>query len=276
MNTFADGQGYLRHVIGLTAAAFFGILPVSSALSDGFWPLGEKVPVHTLKEEYVPFKGKDKIPNRPKLFIEQGDAFLGTGQLDKGFEVPIIGAVWQPRLWAYFINRTALQTFDNHAENTDRETEIANRMDLYFNLQLTGTEKILLGLRPFDNNQPRRFTRYTFDGLEKDTNNELNTDVETLFFEGDLGSLIPNLDPGGFTKLDFGFTVGRQPITFQEGIIINDTIDSIGFVRNNLVFPGTSNLRIAGMWGGIASTAMTEHGRPTRTCLGCSPSPMLR
>ena len=122
-------------------------------------------------------------------------------------------------------------------------------MDLYFNLQLTGTEKILLGLRPFDNNQPSRFTRYTFDGANEDTNNELNTDVETLFFEGDLGSLVPNLDPSGTTLLDFGFTVGRQPITFQEGIIINDTIDALGFVRNNQVFPGTSNLRIAGMWG---------------------------
>ena len=249
MNTSIDGQNCLRYVVGITAVVLLGSLSVSPALSDGFWPLGDKVPVHTLEEHYVPFKGKDQIPNRPKLFIEKGDAFLGTGQLDKGFEVPLIGAVWQPRLWSYFINRTALQTFDNHAANTERETEIANRMDLYFNLQLTGTEKILLGLRPFDNNQPSRFTRYTFEGANEDSTNELNTDIETLFFEGDLGSLVPNLDPAGVTLLDFGFTVGRQPITFQEGIIINDTIDALGFVRNNLVFPGTSNLRIAGMWG---------------------------
>ena len=249
MNTFTDGQSFLRYVIGITAVVLLGSLPVSSALAAGFWPLGEEVPVHTLKEEYVPFKGKADIPNRPKLFIELGDAFLGTGKLDKGFEVPGLGAVWQPRLWSYFINRTALQTFDNHAANTERETEIANRMDLYFNLQLTGTEKILLGLRPFDNNRSDRFTRYTFEGASEDSTNELNTDVETLFFEGDLGSLVPNLDPAGTTMLDFGFTVGRQPITFQEGIIINDTIDALGFVRNNLVFPGTSNLRIAGMWG---------------------------
>ena len=42
--------------------------------------------------------------------------------------------------------------------------------------------------------------------------------------------------------------MGRQGITFQEGILINDTVDAIGLIRNNLSFPGTSNLRISGMW----------------------------
>jgi len=125
---------------------------------DWFWPLGAPAPVEALKHEYVPFKGLGEIPDRPKLMIELGDAFLGTGRLNPGFQVPIIGAVWQPRLWSYFISRTALQSFDNGAAGADRETEIANRTDLYVNLQLTGTEKILLGLRPFDANSPRRFT----------------------------------------------------------------------------------------------------------------------
>ena len=103
-------------------------------------------------------------------------------------------------------------------------------------------------MRPTDNNKPRRFSRYTFEGQEEGWENELNIDVESLFFEGDLGSLVPNLDPAGTTLLDFGYSVGRQGVTFQEGIILNATIDAVGFVRNNLVFPGTSNLRIAGMW----------------------------
>lgn len=216
---------------------------------DFFWPLGERIGVVKLKEEYVPFKGDGDIPRRPGLMLEIGDPFLDTGKLDEGFEVPILGAVWQPRLWTYMINRTALQTFDNGNAGRERDTELANRMDLYANLQLTGTEKILLGLRPFDNNEPGRFTRYTFSGSDEDFKNELNYDVESLFFEGDLGSLIPNLDKEGIIPLDFGFTVGRQPFTFQEGILINDTLDAVGFVRNNLPFPGTSNLRISGLWG---------------------------
>ena len=232
----------LLFCLGTTENAFAGI-----ALG-GIFPLGDKVPVKTIKKEYVPFKGADEITQRPHLFIEKGDFFLDSGKLYEGFEVPLLGAVWQPRLWSYMISRTAFQWFDNHASGTERETELANRTDLYVNLQLTGTDKILLGLRPLDNNRPDRFSRYTFDGSSDGTTNELNLDVETLFFEGDLGSLTPSLDPAGTTLLDFGFSVGRQPITFQEGILINDTIDSIGFVRNNLVFPGTSNLRIHGMW----------------------------
>ncbi len=231
-------------VIGTADAAEMKKKPWYGSL----WPLGEHVEVETLKEEVVKFKSVGEIPFRPALFLELGDPFLDTGPLDAGFEVPIIGAVWQPRLWSYFINRTTVQTFDNGAPGRLRDTEIANRMDLYVNLQLTGTEKILLGLRPFDNNLPSRFTRYTFDGSNKDFNNELNLDVETLFFEGDIGSLLPNLDRAGIKPIDFGFTVGRQPFTFQEGIILNDTVDAVGFVRNNLVFPGTSNLRISGLW----------------------------
>ncbi|MFP6748566.1 MAG: hypothetical protein VCD66_13330, partial [Alphaproteobacteria bacterium] len=68
------------------------------------------------------------------------------------------------------------------------------------------------------------------------------------FFEGDFGSLVPNLDPLGIKPIDYGFTIGRQSITFQEGILINDTVDAFGLVRNNLPFPGTSNLRISAMW----------------------------
>jgi len=216
---------------------------------DSFWPLGERVHVEALKDEYVPFKSVGEIPARPALFLELGDPFLDTGQLYEGFEVPIIGAVWQPRLWSYFIYRTTLQTFDDGAPGRIRDSEWANRLDLFANLQLTGTEKILLGLRPVDNNQPRRFTRYSFESAEDDGfRNEFNIDVETLFFEGDVGSLIPNLDRAGIKPIDFGFTVGRQPITFQEGIIINDTVDALGFIRNNIPFPGTSNLRVSGMW----------------------------
>ena len=249
-------RGTGEWLIGLTAALVLGmaVSGIASAAEKGakwhssFWPLGEPVYVEVLKEKYVPFKSTNKIPHRPALFIELGDPFLDTGQLDKGFDVPILGAVWQPRFWSYFINRTVLQSFDNGISGNERETELANRMDLYANLQLTGTEKILLGLRPFDNNQPDRFSRYTFEGADEGTVNELNIDVETLFFEGDVGSLIPNLDRAGITPIDFGFTVGRQPITFQEGILINDTVDALGFVRNNLPFPNTSNLRISVMW----------------------------
>ena len=268
---------------------------------DSFWPLGDRVDVHKLEEEYIPYQtewgsqapskegrpeeGEETesassgwfgnlfslgsqngglkgdftpgaaesstttLPPRPNLFVELGDPFLDTGQLDAGFEVPVIGAVWQPRLWAYMIWRTAFQSFDPGGDGSVRETEVATRLDLYANLQLTGTEKLLVGFRPLDKNRANRFTRYTFNGRgEEGFDGDFSIIPETLFFEGDLGSLFPVFDEKGVIPLDFGFTVGRQPIVFQEGILINDTVDAVGFVRNNIPFPGTSNLRISGLW----------------------------
>ncbi len=249
-------DGPFGRVLCLSAALVMGVTMAGTAQAagkekpwyDAFWPIGERVHVEALKDEYVPFKSVGDIPFRPGLFVELGDPFLDSGQLFEGFEVPIIGAVWQPRLWSYFIYRTTLQSFDNGAPGRIRDSEWANRLDLYANLQLTGTEKILLGLRPLDNNRPGRFTRYSFESADDRFKNELNLDIETFFFEGDIGSLIPNLDRAGTLPIDFGFTVGRQPITFQEGILINDTVDALGFVRNNIPFPGTSNLRISAMW----------------------------
>lgn len=221
-----------------------------------FWPLGERVKVKSLKDDYVPFMTEktDKetigqLPSRPKLLVERGDGFLSTGKLHPGFEVPVLGAVWQPRLWAYAINRTAFQTFDSGRTGAERETELANRLDLFINLQLTGTEKILLGLRPTDRNRPDRFTRYTFEGRDQGFNDNFSATPQTLFFEGDFGSLFPRLDRAGVKPIDFGFTVGRQPIVFQEGILINDTIDAVGLIRNNIPFPGTSNFRVSAMYG---------------------------
>ena len=244
-----------------------------------FWPIGDRVEVKTIKDEYVPFTTEQDrmmtreevlngsphsadeyaitspgdsnsalLPGRPALMLEAGNGFLDTGPLDAGFEVPVLGAVWQPRLWAYAINRTTFQTFEDGRSGRQRETEIANRLDLFVNLQLTGTEKILLGLRPTDNNRPDRFTRYTFDGENRGFNDEFGFNVETLFFEGDVGSLFPNLDQAGIKPIDYGFTVGRQPVVFQEGILINDTIDAFGLIRNNIPFPGTSNFRVSTMW----------------------------
>jgi hypothetical protein len=234
------------------------VLPAGASYAESkepfsIFPLGQRTGVVKLKDEYVPFKPVEALPVRPSLMIEypsaeDGGAFLGVGNLGKGFKVPLIGAFWQPRLWGYMISRTAFQSFDNPSPAVKRETEIANRTDLYINLQLTGTEKILLGLRPFDNNEPGRFTRYALSGEEDGFKNELNADIETLFFEGDLGSLFPVFDEAGIKPIDLGFTVGRQNLFFQKGMLISDTVDMIGFVRNNAVLKGASNLRISGMY----------------------------
>jgi hypothetical protein len=235
-------------LLGLVVTPF---ATTSSALADGFFdsifPLGQRSPPPLYPTKAVPFKSAKDLPVRPKLGIEVGDGFLDTGKLDAGFETPW-GAVWQPRLWGYMINRTAVQHFEN---STRSNTEIANRMDLFVNLQLTGTEKILLNLRPTDSNRPGQFSRYSFNDSQGGEGfvGEYAPVLEAFFFEGDLGSLFPKLDPGGIKPIDYGYTIGRQALNFQEGILLNDTIDMFGLVRNNLYAPGVSSLRISGMYG---------------------------
>jgi len=215
-----------------------------------------------LSDEPKPFKTIGDIPERPPLLLELGDPFLGEGELDEGFELPT-GAVWQPRLWVFGTMRSSLQSIDTG--DPDRISEWSNRFDAFANLQLTGTEKLLLGIRPLDQNQPDKFSGYIFEPSEQDGyRQDFNYDVRTLFFEGDMGSLFPAADPEGQTWLDFGFTVGRQPLIYQDGILISDTVDAVGLVRNNIRLPGVSNLRVAGAygWNGFDELTRSAGGVP--------------
>lgn len=230
--------------------AVTGMLVLSMGAQAGLFPLGEERPPSRHSDKASPFLETADIPARPHLMLEIGDKFLDTGNLARGFVVPVIGWAVQPRLWAYSTLRSSLQHFDA-GNKTDATTEWANRADVFFNLQLSGTEKIILGIRPLDINRPGQFSGYNFS--PNNTRDEgwfdnFNAQIRTLFMEGDLGSMFPVLDDGGAGWIDFGFTVGRQPMIFQEGIMINDDLDAVGLVRNNLRPPGFSNLRISALY----------------------------
>jgi len=216
---------------------------------SGFYPVGQVHGISRFSDVPLPYQAVGDIPSRPKLHLELGDPFLDTGNLFPGFTLPG-GAVWQPRLWSYSFYRTAIHTFD--VDNRPQITEWVHRLDTYTNLQLTGTERILLAFRPLDKNRFSQFTRYDIKDTTGDEGfrGEFNLNLRSLFFEGDLGSLFPFLDPKGMRPIDFGFSVGRQNILFQEGILINDDLDAVGLVRNNIRFQSIamSNLRVTGLW----------------------------
>jgi len=220
------------------------------AWSDGFYPLGETSGVPRLSDKPVPYA---VVPERPELPIELGCKFLGKGKLPDPIELPT-GAVWSPCFWVFGTYRQAFQTYEAVGA-PGRNTEWAHRLDIFANLQLTSTEKCIVGFAPLDKNRFTNFTRYSFEsnqGLEGGQG-EFGSYLRTAFCEGDFGSLFPNLDPKGIKLIDYGFSAGRQQITFQEGIMINDFLDAVGIVRNNLHLPGISNVRITGLysWGHI-------------------------
>ena len=205
-----------------------------------------------ISDEYVPLL-VDGALSRPKPILELGTPFLGSGHIRPGFTMPG-GAVWQPSFLLFGSYRTALSVTDND-ELT--QTQWANRLDVFGNLYLSGTERVVFGIRPMDQTVDgvQRFTGYTelspdpFEASGWDNELNFNWDTVThLFFEGDFQELFPSLDVEDRHALDFGFSVGRQPINFQEGLLINDFIDALGITRNNLKPSGTANLRITGLW----------------------------
>jgi hypothetical protein len=222
-----------------TAAAFAlaCALATPGAAQDGANPGGRE---SYLSDQPTPL---DKTIDRPRPWLEVGAPFLGTGPLSEGFELPG-GAVWQPSLVVFGTYRGALQTFDDGEE---RFSEWANRLDLFANLQLSGTERLVVGLRPFD--KDARYSGYEFEPEPDGWKDRFDANVEMVFFEGDFGELFPNLDLYDRNSLDYGFSIGRQPIELQDGMLLDDIIDSVGVVRNSLHTPWTSGLRVMALWG---------------------------
>jgi len=214
-------------------------------------------------DDRAPDLNPSAVPQRPAPLIEIGDKFFGAGPLQHGFQLPT-GAVWMPDLTLFGTYRTAFQAFNDpvtepgplgHLYADKPRSEWANLLDLFANLQFTGTERLLIGFRPLDNGdfarpQLAQYSGWQFgpEGTEGGIG-RFNARPTTLFFEGDLGQLFPMLDPAGTKPLDIGFSVGLQPWTLQDGLLIDADIDSVAVTRNTILPRGGSNLQITTLYG---------------------------
>ena len=239
-------EGFRAH--GFAVACALSLCAGAIAAPDDRSPPEEETVItesspSRLSDEPLPLL-VDEVPERPSPLLELGAPFLGTGAIGPGMELPT-GAVWQPSLLLFGTLRSALQTFDD-GETT--VSEWANRLDLFGNLKLSGTERVVVGVRPLEDG--RRGTGYVFSPADEDGwDEEFNLRLETLFFEGDLGELFPYLNSSTSAALDIGFSVGRQPVFYQEGILIDDTFDAIGVTCNNMAPPGFANLQMTFLYG---------------------------
>lgn len=196
------------------------------------------------------------IPERPRPLIELGPKFLGPGNINQGFKIPT-GAVWTPAFIIFGTLRTATQGLALQGGDGAGDTQLAEavaRLDLFGNLYLTPTERILIGIRPLDENGS--YTRYNIysDGLPSDTLDDfqdaLNIRLQTLFFEGDIAEIFPALDRDDSNSLDYYISVGRQPLSFQDGLLLNeDALDMVGLTKSNLKLGSLVNTRVAGVFG---------------------------
>jgi hypothetical protein len=125
-----------------------------------------------------------------------------------------------PGLAIYGDWRTAIAYNNNNGKDI---AQIATRLNLDVDLKITGTERIHAFFTPIQKNN--KFTRYEFGGGDGDKkfSDEFDANPQTLFFEGDLGSIYSGFS-GTQAGFDLPFTVGLFPLFLQNGIWANDAI----------------------------------------------------
>lgn len=133
---------------------------------------------------------------------------------------------------AYGDLRVAAASYDNGSGGD--QSVLATRLNLDMDMALTATERIHAFVRPLDNGSS--FTRYQISGGADDGEfiEELDFDLNTLFFEGDIGAIAQGLT-NRTNQLDLPITFGRVPLFTQNGIWLDDAIDgaAIGITAKN-------------------------------------------
>jgi len=125
-----------------------------------------------------------------------------------------------PGLAVYGDWRTAVAYNNNNGKDI---AQIATRLNIDVDFKITATERLHAFFTPIQDNNV--YTRFEFGGGDGDKlfNDEFDPDPQTLFFEGDFGSLY-----SGFSNkeasFDLPFTVGLFPLFLQNGIWANDAI----------------------------------------------------
>jgi len=199
-----------------------------------------------VSDEVIPLA---ELPERPRPLLELGNGFLEPARISEGWVLPT-GAVWQPSLLVWGTGRSALQA--ETGKGLDR-AEWANRLDLFGQLAFTPTERVVVSLEPFQGGSEYTGYRFGLDGAGSEFVSDFNFSPDTIFFEGDFGEMFPRLDRRVGWPLDLGFMVGRVPVNFQDGFLVDDRMTAFGLVQNSLLAEGTSNFRISfvGAWDGV-------------------------
>lgn len=163
------------------------------------------------------YGGKTAI-DAPRPLLELGTPFYSEGPLFDDYTFLGERNLARPNLRIYGDLRTAV------AYNDNGDTEVglvATRLNLDIDLGITATERFHAFFRPLDQNN--NFTRYEFAGGDSRDGftSEFNGVPETLFFEGDLGSIVTGLT-GNYQDFDLPLAVGLVPLLFQNGIWVDD------------------------------------------------------
>ncbi len=184
---------------------------------------------------------KDVEPPRPLLELGREQYTAG----DYNPESSLFGAnnLLIPGLAVYGDWRTAVAYNQNNGKDI---AQIATRVNIDVDFKITGTERIHAFFTPLQDNN--RFTRCEFGGGgvdDKECTLESDLNPQTLFFEGDVGSIYSGLS-GQFADFDLPFTAGLFPLFLQNGIWANDAIlgGAVSLTAKNSQKLGLSNFDV--------------------------------
>lgn len=148
-----------------------------------------------------------------------------------------------PGLAIYGDWRTAVAYNNNNGKDI---AQIATRLNIDVDFKITGTERIHAFFTPIQKDNVK-FTRFEFGGGNADErfNDEFDPNPQTLFFEGDFGSLYSGFS-GKEASFDLPFTVGLFPLFLQNGIWANDAIlgGAVSLPAKNSAALGLANFDI--------------------------------
>jgi hypothetical protein len=171
-------------------------------------------------QKNVDIYGAKSVVEPPRPPIELGRQQYTSGAYEESSTLfgqlnPLL-----PGLAVYGDWRTAVAYNSNNGKDI---AQIATRLNVDVDFKITGTERIHAFFTPFQKNN--QFTRYEFGGGNGNNrfNEEFDINPQTLFFEGDFGSIYSGLS-GTEARFDLPFTVGLFPLFLQNGIWANDAI----------------------------------------------------
>lgn len=194
-------------------------------------------------EGQVDIYGAKSAVEPPRPLLELGRQQYTSGMYDEsstllGEKNPLL-----PGLSIYGDWRTAVAYNNNNGKDV---AQIATRLNLDVDLKLTGTERIHAFFTPIQKGNAD-FTRFEFGGADGNGkfNGEFDLNPQTLFFEGDFGSLYSGFS-GNEASFDLPFTVGLFPLFLQNGIWANDAIlgGAVSLPAKNSAALGLSNFDV--------------------------------
>ena len=188
------------------------------------------------------YGGKNPV-EPPRPLLEIGRQQYTSGIYDQsstllGEKNPLL-----PGLAIYGDWRTAVAYNNNNGKDI---AQIATRLNLDVDLKITGTERLHAFFTPLQDGAAE-FTRYEFGGgaANDKFNDEFDLNPQTLFFEGDLGSVYSGFS-GTEASFDLPFTIGLFPLFLQNGIWANDAIlgGAVSLPAKNSAALGLANFDI--------------------------------